>query len=269
LSVVSIDLFDNKDDSKIVANISNTDGYRMNICITRDEQKDFRASVNFFFKESEIQHTSIDDNIVSELICSYNRYLLELLLSKQGSDEERHPNVTGGKDSALEPLSDLYQDIQIENNIYTLDGINNKVIARTKIELDADIMTILPTYKLDRKVAIFLRIHSCNIYLANQLLSYRIKKFCHNIRMINNLARIGTASIPFFPYLSPEISKNILNIGTSPQDIYVILTPIISYLLWRFAPKILWRFAPKILWRFAPKIVGRLIKYKIFPNFRL
>lgn len=60
-----------------------------------------------------------------------------------------------------------YRDLRAVN-IFTFDKFQNKILARTTIELDADIITIInPELLNTNSVDIFMNLHRANVRLAN------------------------------------------------------------------------------------------------------
>ena len=170
--------------------------------------------------------------------------------------------------------------------VYTVDGSENKVIARTTIGLDADVMTIISSDLLDvkRRKTILLRLHSSNIHLANYLFAYHVKKFCYDIRAVSKIIRaISLALFPLLLHLSnvsglsslfSKIGQSFMVHQTYFAQPFTFLLPfvipiIICTLLYTYAPKLLFRHMPKILFSCGPKIVSILIKYRILSGLQL
>lgn len=138
-------------------------------------------------------------------------------------------------------------------NVNATDGLRDIVFARTTIELDADIVTIirpeLTAYMNNQKNIYLLLLHSYNLYLANHVFLHRINKFSSMLKTLTNTVKVISASIWLIPNLSYLlISSNHLFTG----DLVGILVQIINLI-----------GIPATLVWFIPKIVRYIVKYHV------
>jgi hypothetical protein len=116
-------------------------------------------------------------------------------------------------------------------NIYTIERFSSKVFARTTIELDADIITLVSNDILDNKVLSMLAgLHRSNVQFVNQLFEYQMKKLCQTLKVLRSIIRIASLT-PFGVSLIP-FSSSILH-GLSQGSFQpVVISTIISTLLY-------------------------------------
>ena len=145
-----------------------------------------------------------------------------------------------------------YQDIR-SINVFTIikdasHNQKNKILARTTIELDADIITIIPPELLlllnTKEVNFLFSLHSANIRLANYLFLYSIMRIFVIVKLTKNIFRI--LSIPvwiaFTIFIFPK------GVGLFYQFIFSIINFI---------------GVPALLFKLVPKIMGYIIRKKL------
>ena len=111
----------------------------------------------------------------------------------------------------IEEVLKRYHDLR-SVNLFTVDAFQNKILARTTIELDADIITIIPPELLImNQPDLLMKLHSANICLANYLFLYPMTKIFVIVKTMKNILRV--MSIPLWIVVSMIIfpSKIILN----------------------------------------------------------
>lgn len=143
-----------------------------------------------------------------------------------------------------------YQDL-LAINVFTIhksesQDNNDTIVAKTIIELDADIITIIPEKLLiEDQLDISLRLHKANVCLANNIFLYPI------IRIF-------------------VIFKIIKHISLIPAPIwiitYIILYPtsIMSYQIYDYIYLALSSIGvPSLLFKFISKMIGYVIRQKL------
>jgi hypothetical protein len=146
-----------------------------------------------------------------------------------------------------------YHDIR-SVNVFTIikddasyNQKNNKTLARTTIELDADIITIIPPELLllnTNELDFLFSLHSANIRLTNYLFLYPITKIFVVVKLTKNILRI--LSVPLWIAFSIFIFPNKLEL------FYQYLFSIINFI-----------GIPSLLFRLVPKIIGYIIRKKL------
>ena len=80
-------------------------------------------------------------------------------------------------------------------DIISIDGFSSKSIGRTIIELDADIINMLPLLTTNKLIH-FRLIHNYNVLLANETFSYQSKILQKRLLWIRRTARLFSPFIP-------------------------------------------------------------------------
>ena len=129
-------------------------------------------------------------------------------------------------------LDNINPQTEILNTIPTAvtDGVL-KLLARTRIELDADILTILrPDFLIISRANTFLVLHNLNVNLANNLFKRRLYNLFNSIKALINTARI------------------VANGNIDTQSLIQLIVLILDLV-----------GGPYVLVRFLPNIIGRII----------
>jgi hypothetical protein len=246
---------------------SNEFGLNINVEIDQNTSNKFMVYVDFFYKNTKVDLDKLDQNILSALINEYQMYVTKYTKEKK--------YLPGIKTSYRKSISDaiknitrirkiaerLFQDIRAVN-VYTVYGLKNSIIARTAIELDADILTIMQSefIKINIKNTL-LNLHSINVFLVNYLFMYRISKFFSIIKTLTNLTRIASmllwivfTAIPFYSSYQSILSSP----GNNLNLYYTALYSIFNFI-----------GIPSLLFKFLPKAIGYIIRYKILQNLHI
>ena len=219
-------------------------GIKMTINIEINQKNNIATYIHFSYNNVSVHYGRLDARVLSLLVEAYHQYVNTKLSNSHVSILSR-PRLKDIKSLGklfrnilkISKVLERYQDLRAVN-IFTLDKFQNKILARTTIELDADIITIIhPELLYTNSVDIFMNLHSANIRLANYLFLYPLTKTFAVIKAIKNIARI--ISMPLWIILSATIfpSKMISN------D-YHYLFMIFSFI---GIPAILYKFIPKIM----------------------
>jgi hypothetical protein len=282
---ISLNIIDDPISPKLVINITDDTRHKIEIAIARNEKADFFGYVNFLIDGFRISTSpglgqDFNNDILFAMIEKYKDFIGDLfkteLVNDQVNKERLDLSFTQSNNPETEILTNFYKDFSHSQiNVYTIDHSNDHVIARTKVEFDADVIPIISADFWQTKDNPFfmslLRIHNCNVFCANLLFSYRAKKFQFVVNRIGKMIRIVSTSVPLYGYLYPFLVQNVtlsnLNIQ-EPLTLYFIFAPIISAALWRYSRRLMLRYAPNMVARYAPRIIAYLIKIRLLSNFR-
>lgn len=235
----------------------------MKVTIEIDQKNDFMIRVGFSKNGTKIDVDALEADAILDLIKKYRQYMNRLaendeILSK-GKIQNRKTVLIG-----LRNLNKIKKDAQSlfhelrRMNVYTIDEFKENILARTIIELDADIVTILtPEFSdMDKRRCVLMYLHNCNVYLANQLFARSIDKFFLKIRTIVNLVRIVSVALWLMPNLLSNSSILLsFDNGINPIIMIVQLINLIGI--------------PILLFKFTPKIIGYIIRYKLLSGLHL
>ncbi len=147
----------------------------------------------------------------------------------------------------------------------------DEIIAITKIELDADVMTIIPSRsKLDNKLGrIVLLLHSYNVTYANQLFNHQIKTLQYNLTTLRNLVKVLSMPVALILYqLHPPSTISVFSILLSSFGIHFAMPALIVFLQPFITPvilsAILHRYRTHIFFKLMPKIIVTLMKRYLY-----
>jgi hypothetical protein len=249
----------------INVNIASDTGVIMDVTIHRARGSKalvYNAYVSFVSNNMVLKITDLYPNILSELIRKYQDYIRGI-----AKRDKTKPQDSSKLSQALEEVKgvgDLISFVKdlTKIDINTIDACANKTIARTTIELDADIFTVLPQDVLDdSRLAILIKLQNCNTMLVNQIFESHIKIFSGILLRVDKLIKFVSV-IPFalslIPFFSTISDGSQLHAPVLPASLAVVST-----FLYRYAPQIIFRYMPNILLRMAPKIISYLEKHKI------
>ena len=144
-------------------------------------------------------------------------------------------------------------------NIDTEDGFRGIIYARTRIELDADILMILrPDFLKISRVNSFLVLHNLNVNLSNNLFRRRLYNLFSSIKNLINLGRIVVTlawlSISLYALSGTyiEFLHNIANGNVDTQSFVGFIILMLDLI-----------GGPYLLMRFLPKLIGRIMLREI------
>ena len=123
------------------------------------------------------------------------------------------------------------------------------ILARTSLELDADIITIIPPELLSQnadEIGFLMNLHTINVSLASYLFLYPLTKIFAAVKLIKNILKI--LSIPLWIILSLIIFPK--SIITDYVFDYVFL--VINFL-----------GVPALLFKLVPKVIGLVVRRKL------
>ena len=176
--------------SAIHVRISDDCGSVMDIIPVRDRSKGswvYNAYVDFFVNDVNMDVSTINVDIVSALIEKYKNYVK---VSSKQTYNSSSIDKSDLKEKDLSMLAAIKKVKVLENmadflreprtiTVYTINKFNKEEIARTTIELDADVITIIARNVLNNEsvAMLLLLLHSCNVLLINRLFEERAEKF--------------------------------------------------------------------------------------------
>ncbi len=135
---------------------------------------------------------------------------------------------------------------------HCLDKDNLSPIAKTVIELDADIVTILPKefhgFGDQTDTHLLLGIHSSNILLANHLFLYPLTRIIKLLKWLTGIARTVFTLLSLVPGLWGLWAT--LFLGKEPNFSYIL--PILGFF-----------GIPPMVYKIVPKILGYFLKKKL------
>jgi hypothetical protein len=243
-------------------------GLTMNINIEIEQNSNiFMARVDFFYKNLKIDFLKVDESILAFLINEYQLYVTKL-----AKEKKQIPSTeTWNRKSISHTIKNirrvrkiaqhLFQDLR-SINVYTIHGLKGSVVARTTIELDADIITIMQPELIGISTKnSLLNLHSINVVLANYMFMYRISKFFSIIKTMTNMTRITSmllwimsTAIPFYSSQQSVLSASLNNLNL----FYTVLYPLLNFI-----------GIPALLFKFIPKVIGFIIRSRILQNLQM
>jgi len=292
----------NIEDPIIYLQIKNNLGWMMEVIIQRDRTQkslSYNSYVNFFLGDTKIVISDIfDTRGISKLVDSYrietskviyddefgpknNKEKIKMMISINDGQVEKSTQPLSKKKNSiiqtiiktikeLESIIDLIRDLRsLDIYTYTREQLNDKIVARTKIELDADIITLLSPQILEQdanSMAILLRIHNHNVYLVNQTVQNQIKIFCSKLHTFDKIIKV----ISFTPFILSLINSLLPFLYGASENLfslsYIAISSAISGIAYKYGPKMIFRYAPSIIFKIIPRILSYFVRNNILPR---
>lgn len=290
------------DDSIIHVQIKDNFGWMVETVIERDKTQksiSYNTFINFFHDDINIDVFDIFDvTNISQLVDNYkiatsNLYgkygqkddkeniCLTININKNGQVENiirQQPLSSENKNSIIQSIIKMVKELEnsfdlihdlSSIDVYTKEQSSDKILARTKIELDADIITLFSNQIFEqniRVISILLKLHNHNVYLVNQIVQNKIKNFCNKLYTLDKVIKgvsLTPLMVSLINLLVPYI-HNILQISQHSFSIsYVAVSTIVSGIAYQYGPKIVFRYAPTIFFKIIPKILSYFVNHKI------
>lgn len=190
--------------------VTNEFGLTMTVSLDMDKNCEFVARVIFSNASGSISGIDIAKYQVSGLIAKYREYVIRIAQTSQ-SNRNKATKLASKIKSFVISLRDVKNiktkaEILLNElrriNVYTIDGSDNTLVAKTTIELDADIVSVInqPSHNSIinnlQNCSPIVVVHNYNIYLANRLFASKIDKFFSQLKVLSNVAKVS--SIPFW-----------------------------------------------------------------------
>jgi hypothetical protein len=225
----------------------------------------FLTRIDLYYSGNRIDLAKIDEKWISFLIVEYYNLIFNLNKSidhepkkKEISDYRQLISTINNITSILQTARSIFHNAHVLN-IDTEDGFREIIFARTRIELDADILTILrPDFLKISRVNSFLVLHNLNVNLANNLFRRRLYNLFTSIKNLINTARIAAVLVWLSMSLYTlsgtyiEVIHNIVNGNIDTQSVIQLIVLILDLI-----------GGPYILWRFLPNLIGRIMLHEI------
>jgi len=219
----------------------------------------YKVYINFVYKKSAIDLARVPNNILNNVLEKYRKLIISELFIRSLSNSKRENKNLINRIKETFNYKKISPGFFSAIDIISIDGFSSKPIGRTIIELDADIINLIPV-STSEKLLLVMLLHNYNVLLVNETFSYQSKFLQKRLLLIRRIARTFS---PFIPLIS-QYSYNIIT-GTdfSNFDLFKFadslnLIPsfvgsIIGYLWYRYGPK----FIIKILIKY---VFGKIFK---------
>jgi hypothetical protein len=258
-SLSSLDqLIINSDSPSAKVTFTSDIGTKMEVDVKIDQKNDVLIRINFYYKNVKIHYGKLDRRQLTILVNAYREYNIEVAKKRAHVDFSwsllKNPRLLAEiftKITKVRNVLQRYSNIRSANVFTIIMDVSVKhfrqdyILARTALELDADIITIIPPELLSQKadeISFLMNLHTTNVILANYLFLYPLTKIFAAVKLTKNLLRI--LSIPLWIALSAIIfSKSI-------TTDYVLL--VINFL-----------GVPALLYKLVPKIISLLVRSKL------
>lgn len=209
----------------------------------------YKVYINFAYKKtSVIDIARVPNEILNNLLEKYGNLVHSGLLVKSLSNSKSE-----NKKSTINKIKEIFNYRETSPaffraiDIISIDGFSSKPIGRTIIELDADIINMLPAVTSE-KLLHFRVLHNYNVALVNQTFSYQSKVFQKRLLLIRRIARIFSPLIPLISHygynILPGKEVSLLELSKYPELfnwIPLIVGSILGYFYYRYAPKYITR----------------------------
>ena len=174
----------------------------MTINIEINQNNCIASHIHFSYNDVKVDYGTLDGRLLSLLVEAYHRYIDAKISNSQVSilSLPRLVDIKAiGKVLTnirkIRKVIERYQNLRAID-MFTVDVFQNKILARTTVELDADILTIVHPDLLNvNQKDIFTNIHRANVRLTNYLFLYPLKRIFTVIKSLVNIARLVSMSL--------------------------------------------------------------------------
>ena len=243
--------------------LENEIGLQIRVDIGNEESNIFKMRVNISHNGNITPINNVRARDLLALVNLYSKHT-KTLNENTESNHEQHPSshsliaivkwvVQTSKElkNVKRYLNDLLKNPH-SLNVCTIDGSSQVMLAKTTVELDADIITImLPELLQSNNKNIYLQLHTANIYTANFLLGHSAKKLFLFIKKMKMLFRIIIppfwVGLTLYPFIT---AGGLNNMELLSNFLYFIMnTFVIPALLFKWLPNMIGIVLRKILLR--------------------
>ena len=257
----SFDKIFEKDQPNAKVFVKNEFGLSMQINIEITQNNFFKISVKMLYKDIIIDFDSSHIKELSILINEYRKYAATLNEYNKKFLNSQSANLIRNIRSFVKALKDIKSITNLLRyllkdtrslNVYTVNELKNSILAKTTIELDADIITIVqPEILQANNRDICLRLHTANIYIANFLFLYPIQQLFSIVKKMKALLRTITpllwVGLTLYPFIA---SGRINNIEESFNLLYIVMNTFgIPIILFKTMPRLTVLIIRKVLLR--------------------
>ena len=205
----------------------------------------FKVYIQLFLNDSKVDILTIPVDLLSKLV---EKYVTGE--SSTSSTQMKEKILFGNLGFVTRTIRTSSKNASISDlrtiNIFTIDKFANTTIGRTIIELDADIITLLPQNVIDRNLHSSFRLHSFSIFLITQYLKHLMEEISGSLKNLSNAMKIAS----FMPfgisalYTATEIMTGFQT--SDPQSVILGLMPLIistvvTPLLYKYVPRMVIR----------------------------
>ena len=204
----------------------------------------YKVYVTFVYKKSSIIDIArVPNDALNNLLQKYRNLLNSEIFMKSLFDAK------GESKSIINKVIEIFNYKKISPaffraiDIISIDGFSSKSIGRTIIELDADIINMLPLLTTNKLIH-FRLIHNYNVLLANETFSYQSKILQKRLLWIRRTARLFSPFIPLiFQYGYIILSGSELSLSELIKDpnllnwIPWLVGSFVGYLWYKYGPK--------------------------------
>lgn len=239
---------------------------KMSINMKVQDNNNFLTQIDLYYRGNRVDLAKIDEKWISHLIVEYYNLVINLnksIIDHKSKKKEIHNYkqlicIINNVIRILRTARSIFRHAHVLN-IDTEDGFREIIFARTRIELDADILTILrPDFLIISRANSFLVLHNLNVNLANNLFRRRLYNLFKSIKTLINAARIAAILVWLSMSLYAlsgtyiEAIHNIVNGNIGNQSLIQLILLILDLI-----------GGPYILWRFLPNLIGRIMLHEI------
>jgi hypothetical protein len=233
-------------------------GTKMEVDVKIDQNNDVLMHIDFYYEGAKIHYRKLDMRQLTILVNAYREYIIEVVKKRSQITFSwpllKNPKLIAGiftKITKVRKILRRYSNIRSVNVFTIFMDVSaqhfqrNYIMARTALELDADILTIIPPELLLQntdEIKFLMNLHTTNVSLANYLFLYPLTKIFVAVKLVKNMLRI--LFIPIWIILSLIIfPKSIIT------D-YIFL--VINFL-----------GVPVLLFKLVPKVIGLVVRSKL------
>lgn len=219
----------------------------------------YKVYINFVYKKSRLDIVRVPTNTLNNLLVKYHNLINSELFVKSLYNSKKESKNLINKIQGIFSYKKTSPTFFSAIDIISINGFSSKPIGRTIIELDADIINLIPRSNSERISPIW-KLHNCNILLVNQTFSYQSKVLRKRLLWIRRIVRIFS---PFIPLILQSTYNNLPGTHFSLLELLkdlglVNLMPsfigsILAYFWYRYGPKYIF----KILLNF---VIGKAFK---------
>jgi hypothetical protein len=219
----------------------------------------YKVYVNFVYKKSRIDIVRVPTNTLNNLLEKYLKLINSELFVKSLYKSKKENNNLKNRIKEFFNYKKISPAFFSALDIISIDGFSRKPIGRTIIELDADIINLIPRPNSETILHVW-KLHNFNVLLVNQTFSYRSKVLRKWLSWIRRIVRIFS---PFIPLILQSAYNNLQGTEFPPFDLLnypallnlmpTFIGSILGYFWYRYGPKYIF----KILLNF---VFGKALK---------
>jgi len=205
----------------------------------------YKVYINFVYKKSVIDIDRLPTDILNNLLDKYHKNInSESFVKALFKSKKENKNLIN-KIKGIFNYKKISPTFFSAIDIISIDGFSQKPIGRTIIELDADIINLIPRPISETILRVGL-LHNCNVALVNQTFAYQNKVLRKRLLWIRRIIRIFS---PFIPLIFQFTYNDYTNISLFDllKDLGLVnLMPtfigsVLGYFWYRYGPKLIFK----------------------------